>query len=69
MTDAKADRPVAKKTCANPIAKDYELGRKVGVDGTPAIYAADGTQIGGYVAPAEMLARLERQSTKAIAVK
>ena len=27
--------------------------RKIGVDGTPAIYAADGTQIGGYLSPAE----------------
>jgi len=69
LTDAKADRPLPKKTCANPIAMDYELGRKIGVDGTPAIYAADGTQIGGYVAPAEMLVRLERQATKSLAAK
>jgi thiol:disulfide interchange protein DsbC len=69
LTDAKADRPVAKKTCPNPISLDYALGRKIGVDGTPAIYTADGTQIGGYIAPAEMLARLERQSTRAVAAK
>ena len=69
LTDAKADRPVPRKTCANPIAMDYELGRRIGVDGTPAIYAADGTQIGGYVAPAEMLVRLERQATKSLAAK
>jgi len=69
LTDAKADRPVAKKTCANPVAMDYELGQKIGVDGTPAIYAADGTQLGGYLAPAEMLARLDRQAAKALAAK
>jgi protein-disulfide isomerase len=28
------------------------------VDGTPAIYTADGTQIGGYPPAAEMLAKL-----------
>jgi thiol:disulfide interchange protein DsbC len=69
LTDAKLDRPVAKKTCANPIAMDYELGRKIGIDGTPAIYAADGTQLGGYLPPAEMLARLDRQAGKAVAAK
>ncbi|MBP8097927.1 MAG: DsbC family protein [Arenimonas sp.] len=69
LTDAKADRTVPRKTCANPIAMDYELGRRIGVDGTPAIYAPDGTQIGGYVAPAEMLVRLERQATKSLAAK
>lgn len=64
MTDAKADRPVPKKTCTNPIAKDYELGKQVGVDGTPAIYGPDGTQLGGYLSPADMLAKLNRQAAR-----
>lgn len=67
MTDAKNDRPVPKKTCTNPIAQDYELGRKIGVDGTPAIYGPDGTQLGGYLPPDEMLARLERQAARPVA--
>lgn len=65
LTDAKADRPVPKKTCNNPIAKDYALGRQVGVDGTPAIYGPDGTQLGGYLSPADMLAKLNRQAARA----
>lgn len=65
LTDAKADRPVPKKTCSNPIAKDYALGRQVGVDGTPAIYGPDGTQLGGYLSPADMLAKLNRQAARA----
>lgn len=69
LTDAKNDRPVPKKTCTNPIAQDYELGRKIGVDGTPAIYGPDGTQLGGYLPPAEMLARLERQSARPVAAQ
>ena len=69
LTDAKADRPVTKATCPNPIAMDYALGRKVGVDGTPAIYGPDGTQLGGYLPPAEMLARLNRQASRAVAAK
>jgi len=69
LTDAKLDKPVPRKTCPNPVAMDYELGRQVGVDGTPAIYAPDGTQLGGYLAPAEMLARLDRQAAKSLAAK
>lgn len=60
MTDAKNDRPVAKKTCTNPIAADYALGQKIGFDGTPAVYSADGSQIGGYLAPAQMLVALDK---------
>ncbi len=65
MTDAKSDRPVPKKTCTNPIAADYELGQTMGFDGTPAVYAADGSQIGGYLAPAQMLATLDKLAKKA----
>jgi len=65
LTDAKAGKPTPKKTCANPVAEDYELGRRIGVDGTPAIYAADGTQIGGYLSPQDMLQRLDRIAAKA----
>lgn len=60
MTDAKNDRPMPKKTCNNPIAADYALGQKMGFDGTPAIYAIDGSQVGGYLAPAQMLAALDK---------
>lgn len=62
LTDSKLDKPVAKKTCPNPVAMEYELGQKVGVDGTPAIYAADGSQLGGYLSPAEMLAKLDHKA-------
>jgi thiol:disulfide interchange protein DsbC len=65
LTDAKNDRPVAKRTCANPIAAEFALGQKVGVDGTPAIYLDDGTQIGGYLPPEEMLKALEERAAKA----
>lgn len=59
LTRAKAGQSVPAATCANPITRDYDLGRRVGVDGTPAIYAPDGTQLGGYVEPAALLARLD----------
>jgi thiol:disulfide interchange protein DsbC len=59
MTAAKAGQAVPKGTCTNPITEDYELGRRVGLDGTPAIYSANGRQIGGYLEPEAMLARLD----------
>lgn len=65
MTDAKNDRPVPKKTCSNPIAADFALGQKMGFDGTPAIYAADGSQVGGYLAPPQMLATLDKLARNA----
>ncbi len=35
-------------TCTNPVAKQYELGKKMGINGTPAILLKDGTLIPGY---------------------
>lgn len=64
LTAAKADKPVAKRSCANPVTMDYALGMRVGVDGTPAIYAADGTHIGGYLSPKDMVARLDRAAAR-----
>ena len=65
LTEAKLDKPITKRTCNNPVTTDYALGQRVGVDGTPAIFAADGTQLGGYLPPAEMLERLNRAAARA----
>lgn len=59
MTRAKAGQAVPERSCENPVADDYELGRKVGVEGTPAVYTTDGIQVGGYLPPQQMLQRLE----------
>ena len=45
-------------TCANPVARDFELGLDLGVDGTPTIVAGNGAVIGGYADPQELLERL-----------
>lgn len=59
FTSAKAGTdPVAAK-CDNPVADEFALGQQVGVDGTPTIIASDGTKIGGYLPPDEMLKRLQ----------
>ena len=62
LTSAKQGQPVAPKNCTSPVAMQYNLGQQVGVSGTPAVFAADGTQLGGYVPPAQLLKALERQA-------
>lgn len=52
------DDPEPQK-CPNPIADQYELGRELGVTGTPAMLTADGTLIPGYMPPAQLRQRLE----------
>lgn len=47
------DVPVA--NCDSPIAGHYQLGREVGVEGTPALILEDGSIVNGYI-PAETLA-------------
>lgn len=64
LTHAKAGDALENKTCDNPITEEFELGRKIGVAGTPAIIAADGTQIGGYLTPEQMVARLDQLKTE-----
>jgi thiol:disulfide interchange protein DsbC len=61
MTDAKAGKalPPAPATCTTPVGEEFALGREVGVNATPAVYAANGAQLGGYLEPARLLAALQ----------
>lgn len=51
LTLAKQGRPVpaGKADCKAPISEQFALGRQMGVTGTPAIYNANGEQLGGYI--------------------
>lgn len=60
MTLAKTGGELESKTCSNPISDEFALGQKIGVSGTPAVIAEDGTQIGGYLTPEQMIARLDQ---------
>lgn len=60
FTAAKAGSEPAPLKCDNPIASQFQLGVDLGVDGTPAVYAADGTKLGGYLPPDQLLSRLEQ---------
>lgn len=62
MNQAKAGAEVKKKTCDNPVAHDYELGQKIAVTGTPAVFTSKGVQLGGYLPPEQLLMRLQAGS-------
>lgn len=57
MTAAKSGADVKAPPCENPVADQYELGRAMGVSGTPAVYTAAGEELGGYV-PAQALIKM-----------
>ena len=59
LTDAKAGKEPAPKKCENPVSEQFALGMQVGVTGTPTIIAPDGSKIGGYLPPDDMLAKLK----------
>lgn len=60
LTDAKNDRPVPARRCANPVARHYALGQRVGLTGTPMIVTEDGLQMPGYLPPDALLAALQQ---------
>ncbi len=62
LTFAKAGSTPEPKTCKNPIKDQYELGMKIGVTGTPAIFTKDGQMIPGYVPPKQLRERLDAMS-------
>jgi len=59
---AAASAPPAALTCANPLAELTSIGKAMGVDGTPAVFTADGNQVGGYLAPDKLVQRLDQLS-------
>lgn len=62
LTDAKAGKTIASATCDAPIAKGYDLGSKIGVRGTPAIYSPKGMELGGYLPPEAIIAALNHEN-------
>ena len=60
ITKAKQGEPVDAKCAATPVAKQYELGEEMGVQGTPAIFTPSGDYIGGYLPPKDMVRQLDQ---------
>lgn len=65
LTLAKNGSDPEPKKCPNPIAEQYDLGRELGVSGTPALVTANGTLIPGYMPPATLRKRLEAMAAEA----
>jgi len=61
MAAAKAGEHVAPRQCPNPVERHYELGRALGVRGTPTIVTESGDMIPGYLPPARLAQRLESE--------
>ncbi len=63
LTLAKLGGEIPEETCdTSPVKNHFELGQLVGVRGTPTVFSESGVQLGGYLPPKELLARLEELS-------
>lgn len=59
LTRFKNREAVPISTCKdNPVAAQYELGSRIGVEGTPALVTARGELLPGYLPPQELAQRL-----------
>ena len=58
ITELKAGNEIPEKTCDNPVAAQFDLGREVGVTGTPAIVLEDGRLLPGYAPAADLAASI-----------
>lgn len=59
MDIAKSGGTPEPATCDNPVAEQYQLGKSVGVTGTPSILTFNGDIIPGYVPPDQLRERLQ----------
>lgn len=58
ITELKAGNEIPEKSCDNPVAAQFDLGREVGVTGTPAIVLEDGRLLPGYAPAADLAATI-----------
>ncbi|MBR9904345.1 MAG: DsbC family protein [Gammaproteobacteria bacterium] len=59
MTQAKEGQTISSAAdCDNPVAGQYDLGKALGVQGTPAIILPDGQLVPGFVPPERLSAML-----------
>jgi len=62
MTDAKNGKEVNSKSCDTPVKAHYELGRQIGVTGTPALFLESGELLPGYVPPKRLKKILDERA-------
>lgn len=61
LTDAKAGKDVPAKTCKNPVAEHYRLGREIGISGTPSLVLETGAIVPGYMPPKRLVQMMEAE--------
>ena len=64
LTDAKAGKSIPSRDCKNPVTMEFDVGQRIGVSGTPAIFSAEGVQLGGYLPPAALRAKLDELAAR-----
>lgn len=64
LTSAKAGQDPEPKSCESPVAEQYEIGKMVGLRGTPAIVTEDGELISGYLPAKQLVARIEQMQAR-----
>ncbi|MFW5451474.1 MAG: thioredoxin fold domain-containing protein [Methylophagaceae bacterium] len=62
MTEAKNGQQVDSDSCNTPVKAHYELGRRLGVSGTPALFLENGEMLPGYVPPKRLKQELDRRA-------
>lgn len=61
MTDSKLGTNLATKDCQNPVRAQFEVGRRLGVTGTPALFLESGQLLPGYIPPMRLKQILDEQ--------
>jgi len=69
LTDSKAGKSLPRADCDNPVKAHFELGKLLGVAGTPAIVLDNGELVPGYMPAAKMSRMLDKKSGSISAVR
>ena len=60
LTQAKLGKTLSDKICPdNPVAKEYALGQKFDLQGTPTLILGNGEMVSGYLSPTELVQELK----------
>ncbi|WP_158768659.1 bifunctional protein-disulfide isomerase/oxidoreductase DsbC [Paraglaciecola sp. L1A13] len=62
LNEAKGGENVAKLSCSNHVADQYNFGQSVGVNGTPNIILPNGSVVPGYQPPSQLLQAIQDAS-------
>lgn len=55
LTEAKSGANLAARSCKNPVKEEFDLGKEMGVKGTPTIVLENGEMVDGYVPGPELV--------------